>query len=340
MAYLIPKTDLNQVAEDLIDVIRKLNHSKILLSGCTGFIGKNLLEALFWLSDVYKLDIEILGVSRNPEEFYKNNPHFKSFKNLKIEKLDIKEIGTLNLGKIDFVIHAATDVSKINKPIQIFEDAYWGTKQILDLSEKNGVKAFLLLSSGAVYGSASHNNGYLEDQIGGISPQNLSSAYALGKQASEWLCESYKDKFDVKIARCFAFTGPYLPLDKHFAIGNFIYSVMNKIDIEIHGDGKPTRSYLYSSDMVTILLRLLLTNGAQGVWNIGGDEEISIYSLAKQVNFSLGGQSQIIMSEKQGIVGNRYFPNLEKVKKEFSWMPKVSLEKAIQNTARWNQDQG
>ncbi len=340
MTYLIPKTDLNQVAEDLIEVISKLNHSKILLSGCTGFIGKNLLEAIFWLSDVYKLDIEILGISRNPEEFYKNNPHFKAFNNLKIKKIDIKEIGTLNLGKIDFVIHAATDVNKINSPIQIFEDSYWGTKQILDLSEKNGTKAFLLLSSGAVYGNASHNNGFLEDQVGGISPQNLSSAYALGKQASEWLCGSYKNKFDVKVARCFALTGPYLPLDKHFAIGNFINSVLNNKDIEIQGNGKPTRSYLYSSDMVTILLKLLLADGVQGVWNIGGDEEISIYNLAKQVNLVLGGKSQIVVLDKQDMISNRYFPNLEKVKKEFSWMPKVNLEKAIQNTARWSQKQG
>jgi dTDP-glucose 4,6-dehydratase len=77
-----------------------------------------------------------------------------------------------------------------------------------------------------------------------------SSAYGEGKRVSEWLCaQASSNRFEVKIARVFALVGPHLPLDRHFAIGNFIKSAMACEQIIIRSDGTPYRSYLYAADM-------------------------------------------------------------------------------------------
>ena len=335
MTYLLQENDLNQIAIDLKSVMADLNNSRILISGCTGFIGKNLLETILWTSKIYNLNIDVLGISRNPKLFYQNYPHFKNFSKLKILSLDIKDVNALDVGHIDYVIHGATDVSQVAFPIQLFEDAYWGTKHILDFSERANVKSFLLLSSGAVYGNSAHADGFLEEQVSTVNLQ-ASSSYALAKQTSEWLCSAYENKFEIKIARCFAFVGPYLPLDKHFAIGNFINSAIKNLDIEIQGNGKPTRSYLYTSDMTTILLKLCFSEGIRGRWNIGGEYEISMHDLAMQVNSVLGSSGQVIVHGKRAAPTDRYFPNIDKIKKQFLWQPKVSLDEAIKKTANWN----
>ena len=63
-----------------------------------------------------------------------------------------------------------------------------------------------------------------EDWRGGPDPLDTGSAYAEGKRLAEQLCAIYASRVGVeaKIARCYTFVGPYLPLDRHFAIGNFI----------------------------------------------------------------------------------------------------------------------
>ena len=117
-----------------------------------------------------------------------------------------------------------------------------------------------MASSGVVYGAQPSSIEKIpEDYLGIPDPLDSNSAYGIGKRAAEHLKALYADKydFDYVIARCFAFVGEDLPLDKHFALGNSIGDAINGRDIVIKGDGKPVSSYIYQEDLAKVLTFML-----------------------------------------------------------------------------------
>jgi dTDP-glucose 4,6-dehydratase len=141
----------------------------------------------------------------------------------------------------------------------------------------------------------------------------------------------------VSIARCFAFVGPHLPLDKHFAIGNFIKAAMRGEDIHIEGDGTPIRSYLYAADLAHWLWVLLFDGPNARVYNLGGAESISIGALAHRVNRVLDGAGKVLIAKTplRGVTPQSYVPSIDRISNELTLKPTIDLDEAILRTARW-----
>src|SRR5260370_33188789 len=101
--------------------------------------------------------------------------------------------------------------------------------------------------------------------MGAPDTMDANSAYGEGKRMAELLCAIYRKSYGIetKIARGFAFVGPYMQLDTHFAIGNFVSDSLAGQCIEVRGDGTPLRSYLYASDLM-VWLWTILTRGKAG----------------------------------------------------------------------------
>lgn len=337
--YLLPVEDLNFVEQSLWDSSEKLRNKRIFLTGATGFIGKSLLEALLWLNKNKNLNLEILSLSRSPVSFFAKYPHFLEHHEFKLYHGDIcDEASALNLGSLDLTIHAATDVVGCTNPIDLMKACVDGTKNVIKAAKEQGCQKFLLLSSGAIYGKQPlHISCLTESYIGGVDLASPQSAYSLGKQVSEWLAHQFNDEqMEIKVARCFAFVGPYLPLDKHFAIGNFIKAALLGRNIDILGDGTPLRTYLYSSDLCYQLLKILVDANSGSVWNVGGSEIISIKQLAELVCEELNPRIKINIHNPSKGLGERYIPDLKKITTELMVKPGVDLRSAIKKTAEWN----
>jgi nucleoside-diphosphate-sugar epimerase len=169
-------------------------------------------------------------------------------------------------------------------------------------------------------------------------------AYALGKRAAEGLCSLYhrEHQLSIKIARCFAFVGPYLPLDIHFAIGNFIRDALSGQSIIIKGSGRNVfRSYQYPTDLVIWLLHIMLQGEEGAAYNVGADEAYSILEVAEIVAHACASNLKVEVLGNINNVGvqQHYIPDIEKAKNAFNFGQNVSLEIAIQKTLQWYQAQ-
>lgn len=138
------------------------------------------------------------------------------------------------------------------------------------------------------------------------------------------------------IARCFAFVGPDLPLNAHFAIGNFIQDALKADCITVVGDGSPLRTYLEQADLSHWLWTLMMEGFDGEAYNVGSDQVISIAELAFLVRDLLapGKEVNILGSAQQAGARSRYVPSVKKIAALHSLFPRISLARAITRTAR------
>ena len=245
---------------------------------------------------------------------------------------------------ITHVVHAAADSTYGDRlsPLKRYDQIVTGTRNMLDFAVANRVKRFLLTSSGGVYGRQPANLERIpEDYMGMPDPMSPASAYGVAKRAAEHLCALYAEQhgLEVVIARCFAFVGQDLPLDVHFAIGNFIRDALWRDEIVVQGDGTAIRSYMDQRDLVDWLLTILERGESGRAYNVGSDEAISIADLAYLVRDTLSPNKRVrILGNAIGNAErNRYVPNVSKAKRELGLGLNFSLREAIVEAARQHQ---
>jgi nucleoside-diphosphate-sugar epimerase len=212
-----------------------------------------------------------------------------------------------------------------------------GTRHLLDFVARSGCKRLLFISSGAVYGSQPRTLSHIPES----HPCAPLTAYGKGKLLAEQLCADAGERhgFIASIARCFAFVGPYLPLDIHFAIGNFIRDCLSHSPIVIHGDGTPLRSYLDSEDLVTWLFTILLQGEHGRPYNVGSEQALSILDLARLVKDCAGVTNEVIVRQPPvtGELPSLYVPSTARARHELGLVQTIGIEEAICRTLRHHQ---
>jgi dTDP-glucose 4,6-dehydratase len=215
-----------------------------------------------------------------------------------------------------------------------------GTRHPLDHAIACGAKRFLLTSSGAVYGKQPPDMTHIpEEYAGGPDPLDPRSAYGEGKRMAEHLSALYArgSALEPKIARCFAFIGPGLPLNGTYAIGNFIRDALSGGPIRVNGDGTPYRSYLHAADLAIWLWEILVRGHPCRPYNVGGERDLSIAELAREVARAISPEAAIHVAGSpipgQGIL--RYVPSTRRAASELGLAAMISLSEAIQRTARY-----
>jgi UDP-glucuronate decarboxylase len=311
---------------------------KILLTGGTGFFGKALLRQ--HLTSSNSTDVVIAVLSRNPGQFLAAHPEFNGHQSISFLKGDIQKRDSLPWEHhFSHVLHAATDstISSTLTPLQRYDQIVDGTRNILDLAVATGARRLLLTSSGAIYGPQPADlHAVPEDWSGSPPLAETTTAYGQAKRAAEHLCALYAKQHGLETvaARCFAFVGPDLPLNVHFAIGNFIHDALTADAITVASDGTPLRTYLDQSDLAHWLLTLLKRGRSGEAYNVGSDEVISIADLGHLVRDILapGKPVAILGQADPSAVRNRYVPDIRKAHQELGLNVTIPLSEAIRRS--------
>ena len=266
----LPTQDLNHVLEKTEHLWGALRGRRVFITGGTGFFGCWLLESFLAANRAFDLQAGAVVLTRSAARFLARRPHLAQQAGLEFVIGDVRDF-QFPKGGFAFVIHAATETVS-NDALGIFSTIVDGTRHCLDFAGATGAAKFLLTSSGAVYGRQPSGMSHIpEDYSGAPAPLHPGSAYGEGKRAAETLCAIYGERrrLECKIARCFAFVGAHLPLDAHFAIGNFIRDAMAGGPIMVHGDGAPMRSYLYAADLAVWLWTILFDAAGDTLFQCG-----------------------------------------------------------------------
>lgn len=287
-------------------------------------------------------------VSRSPSAFLAAFPQFVGLPWLQFHEGDVCVPETLpSNGEFSHVLHAATESTRGPRltPLQRFSQILDGTRSLLDFSVSRGIKRFVLTSSGAIYGPQPPELERIPEDWSGSPPLLAPDhAYGLGKRAAEHLCILYRDSYGIEpvIARCFAFVGPDLPLDAHFAIGNFIRDALAGGPIEVSGDGTPLRTYLEQTDLAEWLVTLLERGRPGEPYNVGSDEVVSIRELAELVRSELADDVAVKIRGRPGhaMGRDRYVPDVRKATAELGLRVTVSLAEAIRRAGDFHRMRG
>lgn len=339
--------DLQHICATKPELWQELRRARIFLTGGTGFFGSWLLETLAAFNQELGLGIEATVLTRDPERFRKKAPHLAGNPAFQFVTGDVREFD-LKRQKFDHVIHAATEASaELNdkNPGEMISTVVGGTRRCVHFAAECGARNFLLTSSGAVYGPQPPQLSHVpEDYTGGPDPLDRRNAYAEAKRVAEMECALAAVSADlkIKVARCFAFVGPYLPLDAHFAIGNFVRDHLAGAPIRVRGDGLPVRSYMYAGDLMVWLLTILLRGQHLRAYNVGSEEAITIADTAKLVASTLTPNVEVKIEGNVNRPGaaNVYVPSTQRAQSELGLRCEVSLPDAIRKTHAWYQARG
>ncbi len=338
----VEREDLQHIWTHASGCLADLEGARLFLTGGTGFFGCWLLESVRYAQQHLGLNLQVVMLTRDPASFARRVPHLAQMPGLTLLTGDVVDFEFPG-GAFTHVIHGATQASaQLNQeqPLVMQDTIVSGTRQVLEFAQQKAVKKFLFTSSGAIYGVQSPTVSHQDEQcMTAPDPMLCGSSYGLSKRLAEHLCATYAQRGEmlVKIARCFAFVGPYLPLTTHFAIGNFIHDAIHGQTIHVGGDGSPYRSYLYAADLMIWLWTILCCGESVRPYHVGSEEAIDVGTLAHVVAEQVSPQPMVEIAQNKtpGVLASRYVPSTQRARDELGLIQRISLEEGIQKTMRW-----
>ncbi len=319
-----------------------LRGARLLVTGGTGFVGTWLLAGFSWANRELGLDVTAVVVSRDPAAFLLREPWVGEESWIVLVPGDVRSLHTPT-GRFSHVVAGAAPADArlaAQAPFTLMETIVEGCARTLRAAGAAGARRVLLLSSGAVYGRGSERLEHVpEDFEGVIERLDPRFAYHEAKRAMEALgvAAAAQKGLEVTLARLFAFVGPWLPLDRHFAAGSLIRDGLAGGPIVVHGDGSPERSFLYAADMAVWLLTILARGADRRAYNVGSERSVSVSELAGLVADAVQGHPAVEVRgiAQAGAGGQRYVPSVARVRDELGLTETVSLEDALDRTVRW-----
>lgn len=310
----------------------EFKNATVLITGSTGLIGSNLVNALAYNSNEKGLNLKLILPVRNTE-VAKDLFEWTGAEIIHYELGAELEI----TNTVDYVIHLASPTSSkffTEKPVDTMLANVEGTKAFLEFAKKNSVKKFISISTMEVYGFPEKGHKVKENELGSFETMNARSSYPVAKMACETLCNSYHVQYGVPVVilRATQTFGPGVKYDDGRVFAQFMRCAIEKNDIVLKSAGLTERSYLYTADAVSAILVSLLKAEPGQAYTIANPETyISIKDMAQMVADEIAkGQIKVVFDiaediEKLGYAGT-LFMDLDVSKMEsLGWSAQVGL---------------
>jgi nucleoside-diphosphate-sugar epimerase len=322
--------DLDDILNSSGAALNYFKDQKVTIFGGTGFLGRwlvfALIEANIQLSLGIRLELVTTNVSRA-------NSMFGDLNHELLNIIDFQKYKS-EAGYSNFVFHGATPTTNSEKSILASNNnPVIIADEIVRIARLNANKPTVLhLNSGAIYGEQSLSNINQEETLNvTLTPGNLYTKTKL-EIDDVFNYASKENLINYKSPRLYAFAGPHLPLEEHFAIGNFVSSSFLGKPIVIHGNSITTRSYLYPTDLVHCLLQMSVIE-SDAIFNIGSDIPISMLSLAEKVS-TIVGSVPIIQSGDDKQPSN-YVPSITNLRKYVTDKPFIPIDEILVRWSKW-----
>lgn len=334
------RQDCLDILNNQVSKLEKLKGESLYITGGTGFIGTWFAEMITALNDEYGFDINLYLVSRNPTEKSCFPKYLSNHQDITIISKDVRNITSIP-DDVSYIVHAAATPDYrlfASNPIETMDIISNGTNRILENAiNLQNLKKFLNLSSGKVYGKTSKQLTEIpENYAGRIESNSTLSVYPEAKRYAETLCCAYRSLYKIPTVnvRPFSFIGPYMSPEKPWAINNFIRDALISKKIRIIGNGKPVRSYMYASDMVFWLLKILVDGQPGLAYNVGNSEGGSLKESAEKIARISGNEVEIeilCMNSDESV----FVPDTTLAQKSFDLDITVDSDEALEKTIKW-----
>lgn len=311
---------------------------RVLITGGAGFIGSHLADAYLQRGDdVLVIDDLSTGTIENIRHL-KNNPRF----HYTIDSVHNQPVTAELVDQSDVVVHLAAAVGVkliVESPVRTIETNVRGTEVVLALANKKK-KRVMIASTSEVYG-LSADVPFREDGnlVMGATTKGRWS-YACSKAIDEFLALAYwrEKKLPTTIVRLFNTVGPRQTGRYGMVIPTFVRQALAGRPITVYGNGKQTRCFGYVGDVVGALIKLMDRPDSVGqVYNIGSNEEISIFKLAEKVKELTNSESEIVFvpydeAYEEGFEDMpRRVPDITKINELVGFRPEMTLEGILQS---------
>lgn len=297
---------------DLIKVGAKLplhefTDKRILITGSTGLIGSTVVKMLLLQKS---LKVTIFASSRNLTKLESCFNDFMDDERLNFLSIDVvKPITTTE--NIDIIIDCASlgDPGSFKKsPVDIIRANVIGVDNLLSFGIQHGIKKFVYISSGEIYGVDTVNE-FVENDSGYIDISEVRSCYPASKRAAEALCIAYASQYGVNVSigrPCHIF-GPNFTNSDNRAYAQFFRNVISGEDIVMKSQGTQIRSWLYVVDCASAILFIALKGENSKAYNISPTQDSkSIMDFALLI--SKYGNKKLITQLSDEAIKNGFIP--------------------------------
>ena len=314
---------------------------KCLVTGAAGFLGSNLVPVLL------ERGHEVVGLDDLSHGWLRNLAAVEGNDRFRFVRADVRDAAAVQeaaRGVASIVHLAAGKIPRYGNSLETLDVNLVGCRNVLDACKEQGARA-VIASTSDVYGM-SEELPFREDGpllLG--TPHVRRWSYAASKIAAEHLALAYRESHGIE-AVVLRFFGAYGENQNITWRGGpqavFIGAALRGDELEVHGDGRQTRTFTYVSDTVRAIDAAIHTEPADGhVVNVGHERETSIADLAQviweMVRPGTDARLRFVPYETFGRYQDvrRRVPDGTLARELLGFRARVDLEEGLRRTIAW-----